>query len=64
MVNVFQHFVCVCFSMCIDEPLSDPINNVIFESTFDDLVEEVRGYHFKNVCLWKMCCEWLKQRIN
>jgi len=39
--------------------LAHPLNKVVLENTFDELVEEVRCYQFMDVCAGKMLGEWL-----
>jgi len=42
--------------------LAHPLNKVVFEYTFDELVEEVRGYQLMDVCVGEMLSEWLGGR--
>ena len=41
--------------------LFHPHNQVIFESTLDELVQEVRGQQLVDVGTWEIRCEWLMQ---
>jgi len=39
--------------------LTHPLNKVVFEYAFDELVEEVWSYQFMDVCVGEMLGEWL-----
>jgi hypothetical protein len=39
--------------------LAHPLDEVVFEYTFDELVEEVRSYQFVDVRTREMLSEWL-----
>jgi hypothetical protein len=39
--------------------LSHPLHEMIFESSFDHLMEKIRRQELVDVSAWKMCCEWL-----
>jgi len=45
--------------MCYDKVLPDPCNKVVFEGAFDQLMENIRGQEFVNVCSRKIIGEWL-----
>lgn len=40
--------------------LAHPLDKVVFEHAFDELVEEVRSYQFMDVCTREMFGEWLR----
>lgn len=46
--------------MFVLKVLANPLNKVVFEYTFDELVEEVRGYQFVDVCAGEMLGKWLE----
>ena len=45
--------------MLLPKVLAHPLNEVVFEYTFDELVEEVWSYQFVDVCTREMFSEWL-----
>jgi hypothetical protein len=49
----------VGFTMFSDEVLPNPCNEVVFEGAFDQLMENIGGQEFVNVCSWKIVGEWL-----
>ena len=50
--------------MFVFEIFTHPINEVIFEDAFDDLMEEIWGYQFINICVGKMFCKWLAGQVK
>jgi hypothetical protein len=49
MVNVVHDFLCMRLTMRSNEVLLDPRNKVIFERTFDHLVEKIGRKELMNV---------------
>lgn len=41
----------------------DPTDNMVFECSFDYLVEEIRGQKLMNIRKRKVCSEWLSNRL-
>ena len=60
LVNILQYPVGLSFTMGADQPLLDPLNNMVLECPLDYLMEEIRSYHFVYICSGKMCGERLK----
>ena len=52
------HFGFPTFSF---EVFDHPINKVIFEDSFNELVEDVWGDQFIDICTREMLSEWLKK---
>ena len=46
--------------MLMPKVLAHPLDKVVFEYAFDELVEEVRSYQFVDVCTREMFGEWLR----
>ena len=46
--------------MFVSKVLTNPLNKVVFEYTVDELVEEIRGYQFMDVCMGEMLSKWLE----
>jgi len=44
--------------------LTHPIDEVILENSFDELMEDVRSYQFINICMGKMVRKWLAGQVN
>ena len=63
-INLIENCVCLCLSMFAFEILTHPINEVIFEDAFDDLMEEIWGYQFINICVGKMFCKRLAGQVK
>ena len=61
MVNVVHDFLCTCCTMRSNEVILDPCNEVIFECTFDHLVEKVGRKELMNVRLGEIISEWLSK---
>ena len=59
--NVVHNFLCMRRPMLLLKILFHPHNQVIFESTLDELVQEVRGQQLVDVGTWEIRCEWLMQ---
>jgi hypothetical protein len=45
--------------MFFDEVLPNPCNKMVFEGAFDQLMENIGGQEFVNVCSWEIVGEWL-----
>ena len=59
--NVVHNFLCMCRPVLLLKILFHPHNQVIFESTLDELVQEVQGQQLVDVGTWEIRCEWLMQ---
>ena len=44
--------------------LANPTFQVIFEGSFDSLVQEIGGEQDMYVCTGEVCCEWLCARVS
>jgi len=59
VIYLIDYLICTSFPMCYDKVLPDPCNKVVFEGAFDQLMENIRGQEFVNVCSRKVIGEWL-----
>lgn len=54
IIDVFEDPVGSCLTVGLDKPLLDPLDDVVFERPFDNLMEEVWGDHFVDVSSGEM----------
>jgi hypothetical protein len=59
LIYVIQYLICAGFAMFSDKVLPNPCNKVVFEGAFDQLMENIGGQEFMNVCSWELMGEWL-----
>jgi hypothetical protein len=64
LINVRENYLGSCFSVDALKILTHPLNEMILEGPFDDLMEKIRGEDFMDVCARKVCCERLQEDIN
>ena len=50
MINLIHDFVCSSLAIFQFEKVANPGDQVIFERSFDDLVEKVTRKHLVNIC--------------
>lgn len=58
-VNVIQDAGSVRARVVLLDVGFDPRYKVVFECSFDDLVQDVGGKKFVNICAWKVLGKWL-----
>jgi len=58
-INVIEDPFSLCPSMSVDQVFLDPVHQMILESAFDELMENIRRKHFMDVCTWKVIGKWL-----
>ena len=63
-INLIKDWACLGLPMFTFKILAHPIDKVIFENPFDELMEEVGGYQFMNVCMGKIVCKWLVELVK
>lgn len=49
--------------MCNDQVLFNPVDEMVFECPFDDLVEKIGGKQFVYVCPGKVSCKRLQSEL-
>jgi hypothetical protein len=59
LIYVIKYLFRLSITIFCNEILSDPRNEVVLEGPFDQLMENIRGQEFMNVCSRKMICERL-----
>jgi len=59
-IDFIQNYFTLRLPMLFFEILHHPLNKVIFEHSLDNLVKEVRGDEFIDVCMRKVLSEWLE----
>jgi hypothetical protein len=59
LIYVVKYLFCSGFTIFCNEVLFDPHNEVVLEGTFNQLMENIGGQKFVNVCSQKIICEWL-----
>ena len=65
MVNVVHDFICTSRTMRSNKVLLDPRNKVIFECTFNHLVEKIGRKELMNVCSGEVIGERLpKEEVS
>jgi len=42
----------------------DPGHEMVFESSLDELMEDVWGNQLVDVCSWKIVCKWLDNYVS
>lgn len=45
--------------MFVIEITTDPVDQVVFEGSFYELMQNIRRYKFVDVCARKFFCKWL-----
>ena len=58
-IYIINNFFGLIIAMLNNQVLIDPSDDMIFECSLDDLVEEVRRQKFMNIGTRKELCEWL-----
>ena len=56
VINVIKDFVRSSQTMREEEVILNPSDKMVFESTFDNLMKQIRL-----VCSWKVVGEWLRR---
>ena len=59
-INFIQDHFTLCFSMFFSKILCHPFNEVVFEHSLDDLVQEVQGDQFVDICMGEVFSKWLR----
>jgi hypothetical protein len=64
MVNIIHNFHCRCLAMRSNKVLLDPCNEVIFESTFNHLMEKIGRKEFMDVRSGEVIGERLPNKVS
>ena len=64
VVNIFNDLHSHCLTMSYVQVVSYPSHKVIFEGSFDKLVQKVGCKKFVNVCSWKSVSERLMKCVS
>lgn len=59
-INLIQDGPTLHFSMSLLEITHNPLDKMVFEHTLNQLVKEVWGDEFIDVCMGEMFGEWLR----
>lgn len=63
-VNLVEDRVRLSLSMFAFKVLAHPVDEVIFEDPFDELMKEIGGYQFIDICVGKMVCKRLAELVS
>jgi hypothetical protein len=56
----FRYYLCsALLRIGAFQIITDPCNEVVFETSLNELMEQIRGDQFVDICTGKMDCEWL-----
>jgi hypothetical protein len=61
-VYLIQNILSLCLSILQFKVVNHPLNKVIFEHAFDELMKKVWGDEFVDVGIGKMFSEWLREQ--
>lgn len=59
MIDVSNDLEGACLAVCLVKVLHYPLDEVIFECTLDDLMQQVGGYELVDFSAWKVVRERL-----
>ena len=60
VIYVIQNVIGLASTMSKNKELFHPGNKMIFECSFDDLVEKIRHNKLMDVSTWKIISKWLE----
>lgn len=60
MINISPYQLSLCFAICYDKVLVNPLDKMVFEGALDNLMKNIGGKKFMDISTRKICCERLQ----
>lgn len=60
LVNIIHNLICCCSRMIGIDILSHPRYQMVLKCSFDQLMKQIWGDKFVNICTFEIICKWLK----
>jgi hypothetical protein len=64
MINILDNFPCSSGPICLLEVFMNPLDQVIFEYTLDELMEDVGCEQFMDISSRESVSEWLRAPVR
>jgi hypothetical protein len=64
MINISPYQLSLCFAICYDKVLVNPLDKMVFEGALDNLMKNIGGKKFMDISTRKICCEELRLKYQ